>query len=69
MAEDTSPVKAARSRAGLRQADLAAAVGVSRQTVVSMERGDYAPSVHLAIRIARTLNSTVEELFRLPEEQ
>ncbi|ALG85816.1 helix-turn-helix transcriptional regulator [Gordonia phthalatica] len=69
MSEAPSPVKAARGRAGLRQADLAAAVGVSRQTVVSMERGDYAPSVHLAIRIARALDSSVEELFPLPEEQ
>ncbi|KJR08409.1 helix-turn-helix transcriptional regulator [Gordonia sp. PS3] len=68
MPETPSPVKAARTRAGLRQADLATAVGVSRQTVVSLERGDYAPSVYLAIRIARTLNSSVEELFPLPEE-
>ncbi|AUH69981.1 MULTISPECIES: helix-turn-helix transcriptional regulator [Gordonia] len=68
MSETPSPVKAARTRAGLRQADLATAVGVSRQTVVSLERGDYAPSVYLAIRIARTLNSSVEELFPLPEE-
>ncbi|EGD55320.1 helix-turn-helix transcriptional regulator [Gordonia neofelifaecis] len=68
MPENPSPVKAARSRAGLRQADLAAAVGVSRQTVVSLERGDYAPSVYLAIRIARALSSSVEELFPLPEE-
>ncbi|WP_454162527.1 helix-turn-helix transcriptional regulator [Gordonia iterans] len=68
MPETTSEVRAARTRAGLRQADLAAAVGVSRQTIVSLERGDYSPSVYLAIRIARTLDSTVEELFPLPEE-
>ncbi|MEZ5210662.1 MULTISPECIES: helix-turn-helix transcriptional regulator [unclassified Gordonia (in: high G+C Gram-positive bacteria)] len=61
-------VRAARTRAGLRQADLATAVGVSRQTIVSLERGDYSPSVYLALRIARTLGSTVEELFPLPEE-
>ncbi|AVL99921.1 transcriptional regulator [Gordonia iterans] len=68
MPETTSEVRAARTRAGLRQADLAAAVGVSRQTIVSLERGDYSPSVYLAIRIARALDSTVEELFPLPEE-
>lgn len=68
MSDSTSRVKAARAAAGLRQADLAAAVGVSRQTVVSMERGDYAPSVYLAIRIARRLDRSVEELFPLPEE-
>ncbi|MGB3304215.1 helix-turn-helix transcriptional regulator [Gordonia sp. (in: high G+C Gram-positive bacteria)] len=67
MSDDT-PVKAARTRAGMRQADLATAVGVSRQTIVSLERGDYSPSVYLAIRIARSLASTVEELFPLPEE-
>ena len=46
----------ARSAARLRQADLASAVGVSRQTIVALERGDYAPSVYLAIRIARALS-------------
>lgn len=61
-------VKAARSEAALRQVDLATAVGVSRQTIVSLERGDYSPSVYLAIRIARALNSTVEELFPLSGE-
>ncbi|WP_026917597.1 helix-turn-helix transcriptional regulator [Gordonia shandongensis] len=64
-----SPVRAARTAAGLRQADLAHATGVSRQTIVSLERGDYSPSVHLALRIARTLDSTVEDLFPLPEEK
>lgn len=68
MPDDVSPVRSARTRAGLRQADLAAAVGVSRQTIVSLERGDYSPSVYLALRIARSLDSTVEALFPLPEE-
>ncbi|AZQ76942.1 transcriptional regulator [Flaviflexus ciconiae] len=45
------------------QADLAKAVGVSRQTVVAIEGGDYAPSVFLALDIAKVLGSTVEELF------
>lgn len=64
----TTGVRAARTRAGLRQADLAKAVGVSRQTIISTERGDYSPSVYLALRIARALDTTVEELFSLPEE-
>ena len=68
MPGEDSPVRIARTAAGLRQADLASAVGVSRQTVISLERGDYAPSVYLAIRIAHALNSTVEALFPLPEE-
>jgi putative transcriptional regulator len=47
----------------LTQAKLAEAVDVSRQTVVSIEAGDYSPSVHLALRIAAVLETTVEELF------
>lgn len=45
------------------QAELAEQVGVSRQTIISVEQGDYAPSVYLALRIARSLGKTVEELF------
>lgn len=45
------------------QAQLASAVGVSRQTVISIEQGDYAPSVYLALRIARALGTTVEDIF------
>lgn len=44
-------------------------MGVSRQTIISLERGDYSPSVYLALRIARALESTVEELFPLTEEE
>ena len=52
--------------AELTQAELAAAVGVTRQTIVAVEAGDYAPSVYLALAIAERLGSTVEELFRQP---
>lgn len=45
------------------QANLATTVGVSRQTVISIEQGDYAPSVYLALRIARALGTTVEDIF------
>ena len=58
-----SPVRARRRAQRLTQAELATAVGVSRQTVIAVERGDYAPSVYLALRIAKTLGATVEELF------
>jgi putative transcriptional regulator len=47
----------------LTQAQLAEAVGVSRQTVVSIEAGDYAPSVYLALALAEVLGTTVEALF------
>lgn len=45
------------------QAELAAAVGVSRQTVVAIEGGDYAPSVLLALRISAALHTPVDQLF------
>ncbi|WP_226352185.1 MULTISPECIES: helix-turn-helix transcriptional regulator [unclassified Pseudonocardia] len=56
-------VRAARTAAGMTQAELAEQVGVTRQTVVAVEAGDYAPSVYLALAIARSLDGTVEGLF------
>jgi len=56
-------VRSRRKELGLTQVDLAQAVGVSRQTVITLETGDYAPSVYLALRVARTLDSTVEALW------
>ena len=60
-------VRAARLAADLTQAELAAAVGVTRQTVVALESGDYAPSVYLALGLAARLGTTVEALFAEPE--
>lgn len=60
-------VRARRREQRTTQAELAAAVGVSRQTIISIERGEHAPSVYLALRIARTLDARVEDLFPLPE--
>ena len=56
-------VRAARPGARLTQAELAGDVGVTRQTVVAVEAGDYAPSVYLALAIAQRLGVTVEALF------
>ncbi len=56
-------VRAARTARGITQAELAADVGVTRQTVVAVEAGDYAPSVYLALAIADRLGGTVEGLF------
>ncbi|AIJ32576.1 transcriptional regulator [Corynebacterium imitans] len=47
----------------LSQAELATQVGVSRQTIANIEKGNYSPSVHLALDIAHTLGKTVEALF------
>ena len=56
-------VRAARTAHRINQAELARSVGVTRQTVVAVEAGDYAPSVYLALAIAQRLGSTVEALF------
>ena len=58
----------ARTAADLTQAELADRAGVSRQTVIAVEAGDYAPSVYLALSLARHLGSTVEALFDVERE-
>ena len=55
-------------RGELSQQRLADMVGVSRQTIVSIERGDYAPSVKLALLLAKKLNTKVEDLFILEDK-
>ena len=57
-----------RAARGLSQATLGAELGVSRQTINSIEVGKYDPSLPLAIRIARFFDTTVESIFTLPEE-
>lgn len=52
-----------RTKCGLTQAELAEAVGVTRQTIISIEKGSYEPSVRLGLRIAKSLSATVEEVF------
>jgi putative transcriptional regulator len=59
----SNAVRRARRLADLTQAQLADAVGVTRQTIVAVEAGDYAPSVYLALAIAARLGATVEDLF------
>lgn len=66
-AKGHSRLKVVRQGKGLTQAQVAAATGVSRQTVIAIERGDYAPSVFLALRLARALATSVDELFSLEE--
>jgi putative transcriptional regulator len=56
-------VRGHRQASGLTQAQLALDCAVSRQTVVAIEAGDYAPSVYLALRLAGVLGTTVEDLF------
>lgn len=52
-----------RTGRGLSQAELADAVNVSRQTINSIEKGRYVPSLPLALALARFFETTVEEMF------
>lgn len=56
-------IKAARVVKGLTQTDLANMVGVTRQTIGAIERGDYNPTIQLCIRICKALGRTLDELF------
>lgn len=60
-------IKKLRKEAGLRQEDLAGRVGVSRQTIIAIENDKYNPTLELAMRLARQLQTTVEELFILED--
>ena len=52
---------------GLRQEDVANQLNVTRQTIIAVENDKYNPSLELAMKLARLLNTTVEELFQLEE--
>ena len=56
-------LEALRKEKGIRQEDLAQALGVSRQTVISLEKGKYNPSLALAFRLARYFAMPIEEIF------
>jgi len=57
-----------RTQAGLSRQELAEEVGVHYQTIGYIERGEYSPSLVLALRIASVLGASVEEIFWLEEE-
>ena len=57
-----------RSEHGIRQEDFAKAMGVSRQTISSLENGRYNPSIMLAYKIAKYFDMTIEEVFLFEEE-
>lgn len=56
-------IKAARAHKDMTQKDLAEAVGVSRQTINAIEKGEYNPTIKLCRAICRVLNRTLDELF------
>ena len=62
-------LKEYRAARGINQSDMGALVQVSRQTISMIERGDYSPSVTLALKIARVFDVHVEDIFSYEEEQ
>mgnify|MGYP002531675221 CR=1 FL=1 len=61
-------MKAARAARNLSQQQLAELVGVSRQTINAIEKGDYNPTIRLCIAICRALDKTLDQLFWEEEE-
>ena len=64
----TTRIKELRARYNLTQDELADKVGVTRQTMLYLEKGKYNPSLVLAYKVAKALNSTIEEVFIIGEE-
>lgn len=58
-----------RSDAKVTQEDLAQAIGVTRQTVIAIEKGNYTPSTLLALKIARFFKTPLESIFSLKDEK
>lgn len=56
-------LKSARAAMDLSQQQLAERVGVSRQTISAIEKGDYNPTINLCIAICKALNKTLDDLF------
>ena len=56
------------TKLGVNQQQMGALVGTSRQTISQIERGDYSPSVTLALKIAKVCGVTVEEIFNYEED-
>lgn len=64
----TNTIKVERAKKNWTQADLAVAIGISRQAVNSIETGKFIPSTLLALRMAKVFGTTVEVLFQLEND-
>ena len=58
-----------RSDLGINQTEMGKLAGVSRQTISLIERGDYSPSVTLALKLAKICRVTVEDIFEYEEDE
>ena len=65
----TTKIKEYRKKLGIKQAELAEAVGVRRETIGNLERGKYNPSLRLAWNLAKVLHAPLDELFDFTDEQ
>lgn len=61
-------LKEHRARLGVNQQQMGQLVGASRQTISQIERGDYSPSVTLALKLSKVCGVTVEEIFTYEED-
>ncbi len=62
-------LKEYRARLNVNQQEMGALVDTSRQTISQIERGDYSPSVTLALKIAKVCNARVEDIFQYEEDE
>lgn len=63
MAEVTNRIKILRAEKGMTQEGLAEKTGVTRQTIIAIEKGKYVPSLELAFKICGVFNKKIEEVF------
>ena len=68
VADFSARIESIRKERGIRQEEFAKALGVSRQTISSLENGRYNPSIQLAFKIARYFDMTIEEVFIYEED-
>lgn len=62
-------LKEFRARINVNQTEMGVLIGVSRQTISQIERGDYSPSVTLALKIAKIFDASVEDIFSYEEDE
>jgi putative transcriptional regulator len=64
----TNDIRELRTARGITQAELASAVGVTRQTIIAIEQGRYSPSLEMAFLIARALGARLDVVFAYPSD-
>ncbi len=69
MPELVTKLKEYRAKHDMKQGELAEKVGVRRETIIRLEKGQYNPSLKLAMDIARLFGTTVEEIFSFEDEE